>query len=148
MVYLFSGIVSFLLIYSLIKYFTKLDSIKFQSLLKIIFGGILLILSIFFLFRGFYYFSGPLFAISLWLTRLKSLYNFYNLFFKKNNHNISMDKNEAFEILGLDLTATRHDIIKAHRNLIEKNHPDKGGSDYLSAKINKARDILLSDKQE
>ena len=148
MVYLFSGIISFLIIYSLIRYLKNLEYRKYQSLLKIIFGGILLILSIFLLFRGFYYFSGPLLAISLWLTRLKTLYNFYNLFFRNNKKNISMDKNEAFEILGLDLSATRDDIIDAHRSLIEKNHPDKGGSDYLSAKINKARDILLSDEQE
>ena len=148
MVYLFSGIVSFLILYSLVRYLKNLEYRKYQSLLKIIFGAILLILSIFLLFRGFYYFSGPLFAISLWLTRLKTLYNFYNLFFRNNKKNISMDKNEAFEILGLDLSATRDDIIKAHRSLIEKNHPDKGGSDYLSAKINKARDILLSDEQE
>ena len=148
MVYLFSGIVSFLILYSLIRYLKNLEYRKYQSLLKIIFGGILLILSIFLLFRGFYYFSGPLLAISLWLTRLKTLYNFYNLFFRNNKKNISMDKNEAFEILGLDLSATRDDIIDAHRSLIEKNHPDKGGSDYLSAKINKARDILLSDEQE
>lgn len=148
MVYLFSGIISFLIIYSLIRYLKNLEYRKYQSLLKIIFGGILLILSIFLLFRGFYYFSGPLLAISLWLTRLKTLYNFYNLFFRNNKKNISMDKNEAFEILGLDLSATRDDIINAHRSLIEKNHPDKGGSDYLSAKINKARDILLSDEQE
>ena len=148
MVYLFSGIVSFLILYSLIRYLKNLEYRKYQSLLKIIFGGILLILSIFLLFRGFYYFSGPLLAISLWLTRLKTLYNFYNLFFRNNKKNISMDKNEAFEILGLDLSATRDDIINAHRSLIEKNHPDKGGSDYLSAKINKARDILLSDEQE
>lgn len=148
MVYLFSGIISFLIIYSLIRYLKNLEYRKYQSLLKIIFGGILLILSIFLLFRGFYYFSGPLLAISLWLTRLKTLYNFYNLFSRNNKKNISMDKNEAFEILGLDLSATRDDIIDAHRSLIEKNHPDKGGSDYLSAKINKARDILLSDEQE
>ena len=148
MVYLFSGIVSFLIIYSLVRYLKNLEYRKYQSLLKIIFGTILLILSIFLLFRGFYYFSGPLLAISLWLTRLKTLYNFYNLFFRNNKKNISMDKNEAFEILGLDLSATRDDIINAHRSLIEKNHPDKGGSDYLSAKINKARDILLSDEQE
>lgn len=148
MVYLFSGIVSFLILYSLIRYLKNLEYRKYQSLLKIIFGAILLILSIFLLFRGFYYFSGPLLAISLWLTRLKTLYNFYNLFFRNNKKNISMDKNEAFEILGLDLSATRDDIINAHRSLIEKNHPDKGGSDYLSAKINKARDILLSDEQE
>ncbi|MFL2829508.1 MAG: DnaJ domain-containing protein [Alphaproteobacteria bacterium] len=57
-----------------------------------------------------------------------------------------MDKNEAFEILGLDFKASRDDIINAHKKLIEKNHPDKGGSDYLSAKINKARDVLLDNK--
>ena len=57
-----------------------------------------------------------------------------------------MDKNEAFEILGLDFCYLRDDIINAHRMLIEKNHPDKGGSDYLSAKINKARYTLLEDK--
>ena len=57
-----------------------------------------------------------------------------------------MDKNEAFEILGLDFNASRDDIIRAHKKLIEKNHPDKGGSDYLSAKINKARDVLLKNK--
>ena len=70
----------------------------------------------------------------------------YNSFFKKNNFKISIDKNEAFEILGLDFNASRDDIINAHKKLIEKNHPDKGGSDYLSAKINKARDVLLDNK--
>jgi DnaJ-class molecular chaperone with C-terminal Zn finger domain len=123
-----------------------MNSNKLQSLTKITIGGVLLIISIFLLFRGLYYFSGPLLVLSLWLTRLKTLYNFYNLFFKKNNSQISMDKNEAFEILGLDFSASRDDIINAHRMLIEKNHPDKGGSDYLSAKINKARDTLLEDK--
>ena len=129
---------------NLIKSF--LDSLIALMMPVIILGGILLIISLVLLFRGLYYFSGPLLVLSLWLTRLKTFYDFYNSFFKKNNYKISMDKNEAFEILGLDFNASRDDIITAHKKLIEKNHPDKGGSDYLSAKINKARDVLLKNK--
>ena len=146
MIYLFFGIIFLFLFIFIVKYLLNLDSNKFQSLSKITFGGILLIISFILLFRGLYYYSGPLLALSLWLTRFRTLFNFYNLFFKKNNTQISMDKNEAFEILGLDFSASRDDIINAHKVLIEKNHPDKGGSDYLSAKINKARDTLLEDK--
>ena len=146
MVFLFYGIISLVIIILIVKYLTNINSIKLQSLIKIILGGIFLIVSLIFLFRGLYYFSGPLLLLSLWLTRLKTFYDFYNSFFKKNNYKISMDKNEAFEILGLDFKASRDDIINAHKKLIEKNHPDKGGSDYLSAKINKARDVLLDNK--
>ncbi|MBP56222.1 MAG: hypothetical protein CML89_00760 [Rhodobiaceae bacterium] len=146
MTFLFYGAISLVIIVLIVKYLSNINSTKLESLTKIILGTILLIVSLIFLFRGLYYFSGPLFVLSLWLTRLKTFYDFYNSFFKKNNFKISIDKNEAFEILGLDFNASRDDIISAHKKLIEKNHPDKGGSDYLSAKINKARDVLLDNK--
>ena len=60
--------------------------------------------------------------------------------FKKEN----MTKKEALEILGLNDGASKEDIIKNHQKLIKKNHPDIGGSDWITKKLNKARDILLS----
>ena len=57
-----------------------------------------------------------------------------------------MSEAQALEILGLKAGATREEIIAAHRRLIQKFHPDHGGSDYLAAEINRAKDRLLDGK--
>ena len=54
-----------------------------------------------------------------------------------------LSEDEAWKILGLEPDANREDIVLAHKRLIQKLHPDRGGSDYLAAKLNTARDLLL-----
>lgn len=55
----------------------------------------------------------------------------------------AMSREEALDVLGLAPGATREAIIEAHRRLMQRVHPDRGGSDYLAAKINLAKDVLL-----
>jgi DnaJ family protein C protein 19 len=54
-----------------------------------------------------------------------------------------MTRGEAYEVLGLHPNASATEIRDAHRRLMRGAHPDHGGSDWLAARINQARDILL-----
>jgi hypothetical protein len=57
----------------------------------------------------------------------------------------AMTKEEAYKILGLEAGAAAADVRKAHRRLMQRLHPDIGGTSFLAARINEAKDVLLSD---
>ena len=144
MVFFLSGLIFLIFLILLTKYIISVEGKKIQRNINYLISIATFIAGIVLLFRGIYHISGPLLLTSLWILRAKRI---YDLFFKnRNNFNNNAkvtSKDEAYKILGLDFDATKDDIISAHKELIRKNHPDKGGSDYLSSKINEARDILL-----
>ena len=64
----------------------------------------------------------------------------------KNNGSSQMTETEAWQILGLSPDANRQQIITQHKQLIQKLHPDRGGNEYLAARINNAKDLLLKNR--
>jgi hypothetical protein len=54
-----------------------------------------------------------------------------------------MTAEEAYQILGLQSGASAEDIGRAYHALMKRLHPDQGGSTYLAARVNEAKDVLL-----
>ena len=60
-----------------------------------------------------------------------------------NDSGANMSRKEALAVLGLEDGASDENIVAAHRKLMQKLHPDRGGNNYLAAKVNQAKDLLL-----
>jgi hypothetical protein len=55
----------------------------------------------------------------------------------------AMSKDEAYEVLGLQKGASREEVVRSHRSLMKKLHPDHGGTTDLAARVNEAKDVLM-----
>lgn len=64
----------------------------------------------------------------------------------RKSQSIISSEEEAYEILGLKPGDSIEKIEESYRNLMKKNHPDSGGSEYIAKKINSAREFLIKSK--
>ncbi len=145
-IYLVISIIIITLLLSFFVNFIHLSQYKFKKYLKL-FIFICLILFLIFLMR----FNPKIVSMIplvfvLFFKWMPVLTFLRRIFFSKKTESVNfkkMDRDEALEILGLDRKATKDEIIERYNKLIKKNHPDLGGSEWITKRINKARDILL-----
>ena len=145
-IYLVISIIIITLLLSIFVNFIHLSQYKFKKYLKL-FIFICLILFLIFLMR----FNPKIISMIplvfvLFFKWMPVLTFLKSIFFSKKTKSVNfkkMDRDEALEILGLDRKATKDEIIERYNKLIKKNHPDLGGSEWITKRINKARDILL-----
>ena len=144
--YLVISIIFITLLLSIFVNFIHLSQYKFKKYLKL-FIFICLILFLIFLMR----FNPKIISMIplvfvLFFKWMPVLTFLKSIFLSKKTQSVNfkkMERTEALEILGLDRKATRDEIIERYNKLIKKNHPDLGGSEWITKRINKARDILL-----
>ena len=149
--YLAVGLVSLLALLLVASLATRL-SVRHLRLLAlvtlfIILGAGLVVLAL----AGRYGLAAPLGFIMMWLLRLWRVTRGSDNAGKAESAaddkagTQPMTVAEARDVLGVDAAASREEIETAYRDLIVKNHPDHGGTDWIAAQLNHARDILLND---
>jgi len=77
-----------------------------------------------------------------WTDRAQSFSSEWN----GSNGSGEMSKQEAYQVLGVAPGSSREEILEAWRRLIKRVHPDRGGSAFLTTKINTAKSVLLGDE--
>ena len=150
----FLGIIFLILVIFFLDWLSVNNKKQLNKKVNFIIIFISLLIGIILLIGGLYLYSPLFFSIAAWFLRKKIIFDMLlNIFRKKqkidqNDLKQKMSLMESYELLGIDENAPLEVIIKSHKELIRKLHPDKGGTSYLSARVNEARDIILADKEK
>ena len=152
MLYLLVGIGVLLLVYALAAQTAQLTA---RAVRLALFGALFIIavaVVVFFAVSGRYGLAAPAGAFALWAMRAWLLARQIRAGARAGANagdtpprgsGARMSRAEAFDVLGLEEGASADDVEAAYKNLIVKNHPDQGGTDWLAARLNEARDVLL-----
>tara|TARA_X000001036_G_C20275146_1_gene642006 strand:- start:120 stop:569 length:450 start_codon:yes stop_codon:yes gene_type:complete len=146
-IYIILGILITILLIFFINKLVNISKKKFKFFFKLFISSIILVIFIF-LIRLNPQFIYGLPAFLLFLFRWRNLLIFIKRLIFPNNIQNNFAKNkmtrkEALEILGLDEGADKDQILKAYHDLLKKNHPDVGGSVWITSQLNKAKETLL-----
>ena len=150
----FLGIIFLVSIIFFVDWLSAKNKKELNKKINLIIIFLSILIGIILLIGGLYLYSPLFFSIAAWFLRKKIIFDvLLNIFRKKqksnqNDYNQKMSLNESYKLLGIDENASKEVIIKSHKELIRKLHPDKGGSSYLSARVNEARDIILAEKEK
>ena len=144
--YLIVGTLFLFLVFYFLNKFFHLPHKIFKKYTKLFFL-IVIFLIILFLIRINPNFLSILPGLVIFFIRWKPVIDFLKKYFlysqsKKKNYN-KMSREEALKILGLPDNATKKEILDSYHSLIKKNHPDLGGSDWITSQLNKAKETLL-----
>jgi hypothetical protein len=138
---LFSGLL--LVLYLLIRRAAHADPVRRAQLLRWVTATMVTVLLLL-VVRG-----GIAVTVSLLVMCLPVLLRYWQTLWRSpplrgsRNETAGIGREEAYEILGLQPGATKEQIKAAHRRLMQRVHPDHGGSDYLAVRVNQAKDLLL-----
>ncbi len=144
------------------QWFSTADPRALLKALKWLLFGIIASVVLFFVFSGrLAWAAASLPALVPWLVRARRVHQMYTLFSRfwgggrggerggaqggaqGGPQSGLITREEAWKILGIEPGANKQEIKAAHHRLISGLHPDHGGSTYLAAQINQAKDILL-----
>lgn len=157
-VYLSIGIVLVLAIHTLLRFLTRAEPATIRKASRIGLVLLLVLALLLFIRVGLPHMAAITGFVALLATLVRRFMLARNLYHTATGKNgkagksrkspARMDAAQAQQILGLEPDATADEIRAAHKRLINKNHPDKGGSEYLASQINEARDVLLANHKD
>jgi hypothetical protein len=151
MIWILSGAAALLAGILLLRSFAAADPVRMAKWLRLGGGCVVLAAALALMLTGRMTLALPLLGWAVLLLRRKPKAAFQEnprphaeRFRESPPARAGLSPQEALDILGLKPDAGRDDIREAHKRLMQACHPDHGGSDYLAARINAAKDVLLS----